>query len=676
VASLRSRAASFARWLGPSASAALAGAVVAGVIEGAGMPGVLGVLATAGFIGLVAAPLLLVASALMRGLVCAWQPRALAASLVEDGGGSPRLAGWVAVLWLGTLAVAAAVFLGTRLLGSTTQFRPIVLAFAEPAIAVACALAVLALSRPAALGLAALARRLDARRVRAGRPTLLRPPTILAAALATTLVLGYGLWRLAIRPRLGPLDTSALDAPAAALVAVLAVHLARRHPRLARSARRVIELAVAALGVAAMAVAGVVVVARPTLALEIWGERALAGLAIELLFDLDRIRARVPLDELRPVERPGAAHPDILLITIDTVRADHTTPYGGTAAMPALGELGARGAVFDWAFAPSNVTRRSIPSMMIGLAPDRVRGRVVGWALRIDPRHVMVAERLRAGGYDTAGFMCCEGFWGQRARTGLSRGLAHVEIEHDGHKLARRARDWLAARERGPANRPLFLWMHLLEPHNWTVESGLPRNDDERRRFYDRSLEHSDRMLAEVLQAVAARPPAQAPIVIVTADHGEALGEHGHAFHSTDLYNSQLRVPLVLAGPGIAAQRVPETVSLTDLAPTLVELAGFEPSRPPLVDGRSFADLATGRRTGMAGKGTAFAAMIRDRSNPGGIRVMVDGTWKLIDNGTSLELYDLRSDPDELVDLSAREPAIVARLRLLLALRGAGSAFH
>src|SRR5690606_38920534 len=111
------------------------------------------------------------------------------------------------------------------------------------------------------------------------------------------------------------------------------------------------------------------------------------------------------------------------LITIDTVRADATPPYGGSAEMPALAALGERGAVFSWAFAPSNVTRRSIPSMVIGLAPNRIRGRVVGWALRVDPRHVLLAERLRAGGYETAGFMCCAGFWSPEVRTGLQRGL-------------------------------------------------------------------------------------------------------------------------------------------------------------------------------------------------------------------------------------------------------------
>jgi choline-sulfatase len=409
----------------------------------------------------------------------------------------------------------------------------------------------------------------------------------------------------------------------------------------------------------------------PSLTLEIWGERPIAGLAIEAVFDLDAIRASIALDEFRPVDRPGATHPDIILVTIDTVRADHTPPYGGQAEMPILAQLAQRGTVFTWAFSPSNVTRRSIPSMMIGLAPNRVHGRVVGWALRVDPRHVMLAERMRAGGYDTAGFMCCEGFWGKEFHTGLERGLAHLEIEPHGLVLARRARDWLAAREKAPHDKPLFVWMHILEPHNWTQLTGEPHNDEERKKFYDRSLQMSDQMLFELTSAFAGRPADKMPIIIVTADHGEALGEHGQPYHSTDLYDSQIRVPFVVAGPGIKQQAIGETVSLTDLVPTVLELAGFVPTAGASLDGRSVADLATGRRAPNPEEGVAFAAMIKDRSNPGGVAAVVRGRWKLIDNNGNLELYDTRADPDERANVYGQRSLIGTELKQLLEERSA-----
>ncbi len=669
LSSVRSRLVPIARWLAPSAVAACAGAVIAGVYEGVGISGALGVAITTGFIALLAVPALLVASVLVRGVIAAWQPRLLAAQLTEDGGGAPRLAGWIAVIGLGAVALACAIYQGTWTLAGRTAFKPLGTSFGESILALGTALLLVAASQPAARGLAAIARRIDRRWRRSGRPTLLRPRAILIGAALASTVLLYLVWRVVMKPRLGPIDTTLLHAPALALATAGLVHAV--WPRLGRG-RAAIGGSIFVLGGAAVAFAVCARASWPSMTLEIWGDRPLAGVAIERLFDLDAIRANVSLAEFRPTDRPGAEHPDILLITIDTVRADHTPPYGGTAEMPFLRELGARGSVFTWAFSPSNVTRRSIPSMVIGLSPNRVRGRVVGWALRVDPRHVLLAERLQAGGYETAGFMCCYGFWSPEVHTGLQRGLEHLEIEANGSKLATMARAWLEQREQHPGKRPLFLWMHILEPHNWTLSTGEGHNDVERTRFYDRSLAASDAMLGEVLRPFAGRAPGRAPIVIVTADHGEALGEHGHAYHSTDLYNSQMRVPLVITGPGILQQLVQETVSLTDLVPTIVELAGFQTPRGPSIDGRSIVELANGKRPSSP-DGTAFAAMIKDRSNPGGITAIVKGHWKLIDNGNILELYDIDADPSERNNLVAAQPAIVKELHALLEAREAAA---
>jgi arylsulfatase A-like enzyme len=473
---------------------------------------------------------------------------------------------------------------------------------------------------------------------------------------------GGTIWAIVVRPRIGTLAIAPLAAAVLAVVATAFAHAALRGPR-----ARVLGGGLAAATAGVVAVAVFAWLTQPALVLTIWGDRPLAGFAIDQLLDLDALRDRLPAAAMRPVEKPGAAHPDILLVTIDTVRADHTPPYGGNADMPTLRDLGTRGAVFDWAFSPSNVTRRSIPSMVIGLAPNRVRGRVVGWALRVDPRHVLLAERLRAGGYDTAGFMCCEGIWGRDVHTGLSRGLDHVELEphENGMVLAKRARAWLEERAQHHPTRPLFLWMHVLEPHNWHNASGDPRNGEEARRYYDHTLTLSDNMLMQLLAAYG-HDDDRAPIIIVTADHGEALGDHGQPFHSTDLYDSQIRVPLVIAGPGVTARHIGETVSLTDLTPTLLELAGFQPPAGPDIDGRSFADLAVGRRNGDSESGVAFAAMVKDRSNPGGTVAVVRGRYKLIETSSNLELYDVHADPDERSDVVTSKPLIVDNLKRLM----------
>ena len=660
---VRSRLAPVLRWLAPSVVAASAGALVAGAIEGSHLGGLVGGAATAGFLALIVAPVLAIASGVTRGLVAAWQPGVLAAQLTEADGAAPRLAGWLAVIALGTVALAFAMFQSVWLLAGRTAFQPLAMSFLAPIFAVATGLVIVVLSRPCARLFGWIAGRLDARWRRGGHRTILRPWILFVASGAAMLALGYAVWTWLVKPRLGPIDTSVLHAPGAGLLTAAIVHAA--WSRLGR-ARVAISVACGALTAAVLAIALGAVHSLPSLTLEIWGDRPLAGVAIENTFDLDAIRERISLVAFRPAARAGAAHPDIVLITIDTVRADHTPPYGGKADMPVLRDLATRGVVFDWAFSPSNVTRRSIPSIVIGLAPNRVRGRVVGWALRVDPRHVLLAERLLAGGYDTAGFMCCEGFWGKDFHTGLERGLAHLEIDPNGGQLASKARAWLDARERHPGDRPLFLWMHILEPHNWTKSSGEPRNDDERRTYYDRALATSDQLVRQVVGAFARRVPERMPIFIVTADHGEALGEHGQPFHSTDLYNSQIHVPLVIAGPGISPHRIAETVSLTDLVPTLLDLAGFVVPHDGALDGRSIADLVTGARTGDPEGGVAFAAMIRDRSSPGGLTAVIKGRWKLIENNSNLELYDTRGDPGERNNVLGQQPHETAELRVLL----------
>lgn len=617
------------------------------------MDGVFARFATAGFLALFVLPVLLALSAGVRGLWAAWSVGEL--GLIEADGRAPRLAGWLTAAILIGAGMAWVMWQGTWLLSRWTAFKPLPMSYAEPALAlVALALAIVA-SRPLARGLTSLWR----------RPAWkLTPARIVGVASAFVAIVLAILWQLVIARRLGPLDLSVLWAPVLAICGLVIGHVAW-----AKWPTRLGGAIVGALTAGVIACALIAWKAAPSLTLEVWGDRPLAGLAIDTLFDLDKVRDSIDMTELRPVELPGAAHPDIILVTIDTVRADHTPPYFGAAEMPELRDLAKRGTVYEWAFSPSNVTRRSIPSMIIGRAPDRIKGRVVGWALRVDPRNVMVAERFLAGGYDTAGFVCCEGLYGPVMHTGWARGLAHLEIDPNGVALAKSAQRWLEQREAQPNKKPLFLWMHILEPHNWAAQTGDPVNEEQRRKQYDKTLATADAMLADLLAPFAGRPPDRQPIVVVSADHGEALGEHGQQFHSTDLYNSQTHVPLVIAGPGVKNQRLAETVSLTDLVPSLLELGGFAP--PANVDGTSFADLATGKRVQDVLGGTAYSAMIKDRSNPGGVTSIVIGPWKLIDGPAGQELYNTRRDPGEHQNLIKANVPALPKLREALAARRA-----
>jgi hypothetical protein len=657
-----------AAWLGPSALAATAGAIAGGLTDASGlaMPAALAVATGFAAIGMV--PALLLLSIVARGLIAAWRPRHLAAGLVGAGGGAPRLLAWLVFLGLSAFVLSWATFNGVRVLAIATSFKPVVVSLAMPAITVGVAIVLAVLSRPLVDLVAAAVARLDRGAAARGRSWITPRWIAIYGATVASALLAVA-WFVTLRPRIGDVQVAAATpAVIAAAVAALA-HIAWR--RLAATPRRVL-LAVSAAATAA-AIGGALASrgADPGRVLAVWGNTAIAGAVVDQLYDLDRVHADLPIAALRPAERPGAAHRDIVLITIDTVRADRTPLGGGPAAMPALAGLGQRGAVFEWAFAPGNVTRRSLPTMALGLSPTRVRGRVAGWALRLDPRHVLLAERLRAGGYDTAGFFCCGSFWGAEHRLGLDRGIDHIVLDQRGGPLARAARTWIEERQRRPGTRPLFLWMHFIEPHNWAGGGEGPRGPDARRKLYDESLASVDRFLADVIAAFGSRPPGQEPFIVVTADHGEGLGDHGAEFHSAGLHNAQLRVPLVVVGPGVPAQRIGEPVGLAGLAPTILDLAGFVPPGMPVMDAGSFADLATGARRPDPDGGYAFSAQVRDRSVATPMRMVVQGRWKLIESPSGHELFDIRADPGELRNLARSRPAELTRMKALLLARSA-----
>jgi arylsulfatase A-like enzyme len=660
------RIAAAARWLAPSLIAACLGAVVAGLAEGAAAGfGPVGTPASAGYAALLAVPACLAGALAVRGLWAAWRPHRLAPALVEDGGGAPRLAAWLLFLFVGAVVLSWATFNGVRILSRTTTFQVNVVALALPLVVVVVGGLLAAVSRPAVDVLAAGVRAADRRlRLRSGRSRM-TPSAILAVALVVGAALITFAWFKSIKPRVGPLDLGILLHPVIAVAVTGAAHPVWRRlsPR-----RAVVAIAAptAIVTVVAAAAALWVRAERPSLMLAIWAEPSIGGLAIETLFDVDAVRTSASMRKFRPAARRGAPRRDLVLVTIDTVRYDQTPLGGGEAEMPTLAALGRRGAVFDRAFAPSNVTRRSMPAMMLGASPPRIRGRVVGWALRLDPRHVPVAERLNSAGYDTAGFFCCNSFWGPERKTGYARGLDRVTIDPDGEVIAEEARAYLEARYARPG-RPGLTWLHFIEPHNWTKrkDGGKGTNPrDSRLRRYHKALEEVDGFLAVLVAAIDAIPEERRPILIVTSDHGEGFGDHGALYHSSDLYDTQLRVPFVIVGPGIAANRIPEPVSLTDLAPTMLDLAGF--AVPADMDGRSLADLATGARRGDPDGGYAYAVMMTDRSATEWGRAVVRGRWKLIDGHRGIELYDLRADPDETDNVADRQPEVLAEMKRLL----------
>lgn len=643
--------------------------VVAGVYDEVGSyAGVTRLAAGVGFALLVAWPSAFVVSFLARAVTHVWQPRALATSLTDPGGGAPRLAAWLVAVVLGAALLSALTHQVVWIFWRTTAFKPRSMSMALGPVMIVVVTVVVLLTRVMAAGIAVLLVRLEKRMAARRGRRWLTPFWVLSLAGVLAVGAAWVGWHFTIRRQFANVSFAGLTFPLIAIALLIAVHAGRA--LLGERGRR----ARVAAGIAAVVVAtGLASTAlwarqsRPTMVLSLWGADGFSADAIDLIYNLYAIRDDVPTTDLTPTSRAGegVTRRDILLVTIDTFRPDRIRPYGGPLPTPAFAALAARGMVFEWAFAPSNVTRRSMPALATGLATTRVRGRVNGWALRMDPRHITVAERLRAGGYATTGLFCCEGFWERRRRLGLDRGIDDLFIRHDGQDLvaAYRARAG-AQRPDGP---PTFTWIHFIELHEWA--GGNPDLSPERRRIYDDLVGQIDRWVAELVAVSETLPQERRPIIIITGDHSEAFGEHGQPFHSSDLYNSQIRVPLIIAGPTVSATRVHEPVSLVDLAPTILELAGFVAPSFPQMDGRSLADVLTGKRQPNPDGGGAYAATIIDRYVRDRRSALVSGRWKLIHQLDRWELYDLRTDANELRDLASGNAARLAELQALMRAR-------
>jgi arylsulfatase A-like enzyme/cytochrome c-type biogenesis protein CcmH/NrfG len=391
--------------------------------------------------------------------------------------------------------------------------------------------------------------------------------------------------------------------------------------------------------------------------------RAIAALLAMLTAACSRTATEPPPDAARPATSPRT----IVLVTIDTLRADHLGAYGYAAAhTPAIDALAVRGVRFDRAYATAPITLTSHASLLTGLAPPKHGARHNGMRLRADVP--TLAERLKSQGWSTAAFVAA---FPLERRFGLSRGFdvysdalprgadGRPQNERAGYQVVDEALAWL---DRQPTTGRSFLWVHLFEPHAPYVDrqamaappGGRPRSVGER---YDTEIAVADGEVARLVHAV--RPHLDSTLVVVASDHGEAFGEHGEIGHSVFIYDTTLRVPLVIAGPGIRPAVVGEAVSLVDVMPTLLELVGATPAAP--VDGVSLAPALT-RGAPLAPRAIyaeSFAPLLDFGWSP--LRSLRDGGMKYIAAPTA-ELYDLRQDAGETRNLLPAQASAIAEL--------------
>lgn len=377
-----------------------------------------------------------------------------------------------------------------------------------------------------------------------------------------------------------------------------------------------------------------------------------------------------------PVTPPRPSRPNIVLVTLDTTRADRVGAYGYSGALtPHLDRLARDGVRFVHALSPVPLTLPAHATVMTGRNP-------YGHGVRNNGYFVLgadvptLAERFAAAGYDTAAFV--SSFVLDR-QFGLARGFAHyddaldpprgpsdsLEVERRGDRTVAAAVSWLSAR---PSAKPYFVWVHLYDVHEPYDPPASFRALFEHR-AYDGEMAFQDSVVGELLARVG-YGGSGTPLVVVAGDHGESLGDHGESTHGLFVYDGAVRVPLIISWPGVLPSRAVEPpVTLADVAPTLAELAGL-PAFPD-VHGESLMPVLGG------GPAPASRGIYAETYFPqffmgwAPLRSLRDGRWKYID-APEPELYDLVADPGETTNRagSATAEARALRRRLEESVRG------
>ncbi|MET0283223.1 MAG: sulfatase-like hydrolase/transferase, partial [Polyangiales bacterium] len=350
--------------------------------------------------------------------------------------------------------------------------------------------------------------------------------------------------------------------------------------------------------------------------------------------------------------RPGVdlRDRDTLLITVDALRADLLKAYGGKRGVtPTLDALAEESARFVHAYTPAPHTSYALASLLTGkfVKPLVELGQQLG-----DPQ--TLPDRLRRYGYRTAAFYPPAIFFvdGASFAALAARGFGfeyRKEQFSKAHDRVREVDDYL--RDADP-KRPLFVWVHLFEPHEpYDPPDDIAHDGSERGR-YEAEVRAGDPAIATGIEHFrAARPRAT---VIVTADHGEEFGDHGGSFHGSSLYDEQVRVPLLWSSPGAVAPRTIEApVELTDVGTTILSTAGVPR------DAHMRGDDLGPALLGESGPRYAFSS-IEAR------HMVTDGAYKLICGARELHcaLFDLASDPAELHNLPDQQRRASLRAEL------------
>ncbi len=362
---------------------------------------------------------------------------------------------------------------------------------------------------------------------------------------------------------------------------------------------------------------------------------------------------------------PPAQGRNVVLVVIDTLRRDHLATYGYPRdTAPFLGELARQGAVFQ-GLTPAPWTKPATASLLTGLHP--LHHQAIDRVDRLPDAAVTLAQRLRRAGYHT--LAASANGW-VSPLFGFDRGF-DTFLYRDNAKAARLNRDLLPALDR--LKPPFFLYVHYTDPHlpydPSTTWDGRPLPADLKGRpvtveevdaphfihrspellarardLYDGEIRGTDDALRALVDHLARRGLMKSTVLVVTADHGEELGDHGRMSHGQTVYQEVLRVPLVIRAPGAVPAGRFGRASLMDVVPTLLDLLGI--GRPDPLDGESLAGRLASPAPALK-EDRPFLAHLDFVDGTG--LALIRGRWKLVlgKNPYRKELFDLRADPGE-----------------------------
>ncbi len=366
---------------------------------------------------------------------------------------------------------------------------------------------------------------------------------------------------------------------------------------------------------------------------------------------------------------------NLVVITLDTTRADHMGAYGSRdVETPAFDRLAQEGALFEQTTTAAPLTLPAHASIFTGRFPPEHGVRDNG-GFFLSPEQTTLAEILAAQGFKTGGFVAAyvlDHKWGvsQGFQTyfddfdmSKSRGLSIGEIQRPANEVVDKALPWLDS-VKGDR---FFAWLHFYDPHT-PYTPPEPYNTKYGGHPYRGEIAFVDSQIARVVAFLESRGLLERTVIAVLGDHGESLGNHGEDAHGFFIYEATARVPFIVRAPLASARgrRVADPVRTVDLVPTVLELLSLPPVKA--ISGRSLVPLMTGATIQLDLEGYAEAMYSLHHYGWSDLRAMRSGRFKVID-APRPELYDLETDPGELTDIYQQRRTVgdqmVARLRAM-----------